>query len=187
MVQSVIDLCNSALQRVGAATILSLEDDSREARACNVAYDSNRRAELRQRRWAFALKRAVLAPDATAPAFDFDNAFTMPSDCLRVLRPNTARLDWAIEGRKILTNDGTTLNLRYIADIEDAAQFDPAFYDLLTIALAIDICEPLTQSNTKKDYLDRQYSDALKAAAKSNAFEAGPADSPEDDWLVARL
>ena len=112
MAQSVIDICNSALQRVGATTILSLSDNSPEARACSVAYDSNRRDELRKHRWNFATQRAVLAPDSTAPAFDFDYAFTLPSDCLRVIRPNTYDLDWVVEGRKILTNDSDTLYLR---------------------------------------------------------------------------
>lgn len=187
MTQSVIDCCNSALQRVGAASILSLSDNSPEARACSVAYDSNRRDELRKHSWAFAIKRAVLSPDATAPAFDFTYAFTLPTDCLRVLRPPTPNLDWMIEGRKILTNDGDTLYLRYIADIEDAAQWDPSFYNVVAGALAVDICERLTQSNQKKQVLEQQYELDVRMARRVNAFEAGPDDAPDDDWWIARL
>lgn len=187
MAQSAVDCCNSALQRVGATTILSLSDNSPEARACSVAYDSNRRDELRKHPWAFAVKRAVLAPDSTAPAFDFTYAFTLPSDCLRVLRPATSNLDWMIEGRKILTNDGTTLNLRYIADITDAAQWDSSFYNVVAAALAIDICERLTQSNQKKAGLTSDYNDAVRLARRMNAFETGPVDAADDNWLLARL
>lgn len=187
MAQTVVDCCNSALQRVGATTILSLSDNSPEARACSVAYDSNRRDELRKHTWNFAVKRVVLAPDATEPAFDFKYAFTLPSDCLRVLRPATADLDWQIEGRKILTNDSTTLNLRYIADIEDCAQWDASFYNVVAAALAVDIVERLTQSNVKKQNLEKDYDDSVKMARRVDAFEGGPEDAPEDDWWIARL
>lgn len=187
MTQSAIDCCNSALQRVGAASIVSLGDNSPEARACSLAYDSNRRSELRKRPWNFAVKRAVLAPDATAPAYDYTYAFTLPSDCLRVLRPATADLDWQVEGRKILTNDSSVLHLRYIADVTDPAQWDSAFYDMLCLALAYDICEKLTQSNTKKKAIGDDYDEAAKDAALADAFEGGPQDGPDDTWLLARL
>lgn len=187
MSQTAVDLCNSALQRVGATTIISLLDNSPEARACSVAYDSNRRDELRKHPWAFAIQRVVLAPDTTAPAFDFTYQFTLPTDCLRVLRPATANLDWMIEGRKILTNDGTTLNLRYISDVTDATRWDPSFYNVAAAGLAIDICERLTQSNQKKQGLISDYNDAVRTARRMNAFEVGPTDAVDDNWLLARL
>ena len=102
MTQTVVDCCNSALQRVGATSILSLTDNSPEARACAIAYDSNRRDELRRHRWDFSLSRAVLAPDSTAPAFDYLYQFTLPSDCLRVIRPATSDLDWQIDRKSVV-------------------------------------------------------------------------------------
>jgi len=187
MAQSVVDICNSALQRVGATTILSISDNSPEARACSVAYDSNRRDELRKYKWNFAISRVVLAPDATAPAFDYTYAFSLPSDCLRVLRPPTPGLDWQVEGRKILTNYDDILNLRYIKDVTDVTQFDAAFYNVVVAALAVDIVERLTQSNVKKRNLVEEYNDAVVMAKRVNAFEAGPEDAPDDDWWIARL
>lgn len=186
MAQSVVDTCNSALLRVGAASILSLADNSVEARACSICYDSNRRDELRKHKWNFALKRAVLAPDTTAPAFDFLYAFTLPTDCLRVLRPATTNLDWQIEGRKILTNDGNVLYLKYIADIEDVAQWDPSFYNVMAASLAVDLCEKLTQSNTKKQQLNKEYMDAVADARRTDAFESGPEDAADDYWWLVR-
>lgn len=203
MAQTITDICNSALQRVGAATIMSITDNSREARVCAVAYDSNRRSELRKRAWKFAIKRAVLAPDATAPAFEFQYAFSLPTDCVRVILPkNDPYLDWFVEGRKILTNltqspylasgaqpavTGPTLFLRYVSDITDCTQFDPNFYDLVCIALALDICEPLTQSNQKKQLLAADYRDTLEAAAKANSFEMLPETPVDDSWWLARM
>jgi hypothetical protein len=202
MAQTQTDICNSALQRVGAATIMEITDNSREARACSVAYDSNRRSELRKRAWKFAIKRKMLALDTTGPEFEYKYSFQLPADCVRVILPkNDPYLDWAVEGRKILTNlmqspylgagsqpavTGAALFLRYVSDITDCSQFDPNFYDLVCIALAIDLCEPLTQSNQKKQLLAAEYKETLAAAAKANSFEMLPEDSVDDDWILAR-
>ena len=186
MAYSAVDLCNSALSRLGANTITSFGDNSPEARQCALAYDTNRRDELRRNRWNFAITRVVLAPDSLAPVFDFKYQFTIPANCLRVIRPAITDLDWKIEGRKILTNDSDTLYLRYIADVEEVPQFDASFTSVLTISLAADMCEKLTQSTTKKRQLNEEYDDALREARRMNAFEAGPDDAPDDDWLLAR-
>lgn len=187
MAQTVVDCCNSALQRVGAASITSLSDNSREARACAVAYDSNRRDEIRKHSWNFAIRRAILAPDTTAPLFDYAYAFTLPSNCIRLLRPATPNLDWQVEGGKILTNDGNTLYIRYLIDVVDPTAWDPSFYNVVAGALAIDICEPLTQSNTKQSLLREKYTEDVRMARRMNAFESGPKDAPDDDWWTARL
>ena len=92
--QSKTDICNSALLRVGASTITDIADDSPEARACSIQYDSNRRSELRRHPWNFAITRVVLAPDSSAPVDkNYTYQFTLPSDCLRVVLPNYSTLD----------------------------------------------------------------------------------------------
>lgn len=199
MAQSRTDICNSALLRLGAATITDITDDSAEARACNEQYDSNRRSELRKHPWNFAIKRVVLAADTDAPAFEFDYAFTLPSDCLRVLIPKDNSLDWVIEGGKILTNwssspvtgastsDAVSLSLRYVADIDDVGLFDTAFYDALTLSLAMDICEKITNSTAKKQALGEEYKAAISEARRSDALENLPEDPPDDDWWTARF
>jgi len=197
MAQSIVDICNLALQKVGAARILSITDNSREARSCSVAYDSCRRDELRKHPWNFAVKRVVLAPDTAAPAFGFDYQFTLPADCLRVLLPRDNTLDWVVEGRKLLTNwsaspidisdtSGTALALRYIADITDPVQFDATFYRMLALNLALAIVEEHTQSNQKKQFLMQEYTEELRLARRMNAFETLPKEPAENSWLTAR-
>ena len=186
MAQSIVDICNSALQKVGAVSIVSLDDNSREARQCKIAYDSNRRSELRKHPWNFAVKRVVLAPESTSPSFDYAYQFPLPSDCLRVLIPPDACLDWAVEGKKILSNTGPILNLRYISDVEDVTQFDPAFYDMLAISLAIDICEAITTSASKTNVLEGMYKEAVSEARRNNAFERLPMNPPADTLWLAR-
>jgi hypothetical protein len=186
MAQSTVDLCNKSLQKVGAASIMSLTDNSREARACAKAYDICRRDELRKHVWNFALKRAALAADTTAPAFGKAYRFPLPADCLRVLLPGGMPVDWILEGRSILSSSAGPLNLRYVADVTDCTMFDACFYTTLAISVAIDICEPLTQSNSKRQVLDTEYKDAVSAARRVDAFETLPAEAVLDAWWLAR-
>ncbi len=188
MAQSDVGICNGALQRLGASSIMNLAtDNTPEARRCRVSYDDVRRSELRKHRWNFAIKRVVLAPDTAAPAFDYIYQFTLPTDCLRVLLPPEADLDWAVEGRKILTNAGSTLNLRYIADITDTNRFDASFSEMFSIALAGAINTATTNSPAKAQELDAEYKEARAEAKKANAFERVPEVNIPDSFWTVRL
>ena len=195
--QSSTTIANRALQILGAASILNLTDNSREARAASNCYDFARRAELRAHRWNFARARSLLAPSDTVPTFGYAYSFPLPSDCLYVPFTNDFDLDWQIEGRAILTNstvspwsagmigDGPELALVYIADIQDPTIFDPMFCEVLAARMAVEMCEELTQSNPKGQMARARYSQVLDEASSANAFEQLAADAPEDDWLLA--
>lgn len=180
-----VGICNRALQKLGATRIVSLTEDSRNARACNAAFEAVRDALLRKHPWNFAITRVTLAPDATDPDFEYDYAFSLPSDCLRIL-PDNEVTDWVVEGRKILTNDGDTLELRYIKRVTDPNEFDPYFTEVLSAAIAVETCEEITQSNTKFQLVESQFKDALREAKQVNAFETISSDPPEDTWLTVR-
>ncbi len=190
MATSDVAICNLALQKLGAARIASLAEDSRNARSCNACFTAIRDREIRARAWNFAKKRATLAPHATTPAFDFDYAFPVPSDFLRLLPPSRNGLDWTIENHQgvkcILTNDGDTLDVSYLAKVTDPNLFDSLFIEALAAKLAWHMCEEITQSNQKKADIFNEYKDILKEARQINAFEQISAEPPEDDWLVAR-
>ena len=90
---SVVDICNSALNLLGASTISSLTEDSKNARLCNQRYEPIRNRTFRSHAWNFATKRVQLAKDSTAPVVEFANQYTLPSDCLRVLKVHTGTTD----------------------------------------------------------------------------------------------
>lgn len=202
MGRSVTDVANRALQLVGASSIMNLTDNTVEARECSRAYDICRTAELRVHRWNFAKTRAALAPDAAEPSWGYKYQFTLPVDCVRVLLPPDACLDWQIEGRKILTNSMTSpfgagvvdaavaaspaLFIQYIADVQDVTLWDPLFVECVAARMAAAICERLTQSNQKKQDAQQQYRAAEGDARMANAFENTSVRPPTDDWLLAR-
>lgn len=190
MATSDVAICNMALQKLGAARITSLTEDSRNARACNACFEMVRDRELRARAWNFAKKRETLAPHATAPAFDFAYAFPVPSDFLRLLPPARTYLDWSIENHQgvkcIMTNDGDSIEVIYIAKITDPTLYDPLFDEALACKLATHMCEEITQSNQKKADTAAEYKAVMAEARQINAYEQVSAEPPEDPYLAAR-
>lgn len=190
MAVSDVAICNLALQKIGAARIASLSDADENARACNACYELLRDRELRSNRWKFAIKRATLAPHSTTPDFTYLYAFLLPSDCLRVLFPARTALDWKIENHEgdpaILTNDGDTLEIRYVARVTDPTKFDALFVESFACKIAWHLCEAITQSNTKKDSVLNEYKMAIAEARRMNAIELGVLKQPVDEWLTAR-
>lgn len=48
---SVVQICNGALNQLGASTILTLTEDSKNARLCNARYENVRDAVFRHHPW----------------------------------------------------------------------------------------------------------------------------------------
>jgi hypothetical protein len=185
-----IEIINRALQKIGARPINSLTEDSKNARAVAIAYDSCVEAELRDHDWAFARKREQLAPDPSPPPFGYGYKYRVPSDFVRLVDPDffdgDPNLDWIIENGFILTNDGPTLNIIYVRKIQNAAEFDPLFCDVLSTRIAMEICEDITQSNTKLENLDALYESTIAKAKKANSTEKRTMVPPVDPWILAR-
>lgn len=187
---SAVEICNSALQKLGAKRIVALEDDSVNARACNFSYEIQKRAELRKHSWNCAIKRASIAADSTTPIFTKTNYFTLPSDWIRMVdtdpEDNFNFKDWQIEGNKIATNYDAPLEIRYIYDVTDPNEMDSLFREVLATRMAIAMCEELTQSNTKKDDLRVDYKLLVDEAKKINAIERESQEPPLDTWISIR-
>jgi hypothetical protein len=187
---SVVGICNAALQKLGAERINDLLEDSANARSCNAAYERLRDAELRAHPWRFAMTRASLPADADAPEFGKARSFPLPDDWLRMLPPypemNMNDLDWEIEGRSIYTNDSAPLDIRYIRLVEDPNEMDALFREALAARMAHEMCEEITQSNTKQQLAADNYKNAIREARRTNAIESISAEPPTDTWETCR-
>ena len=190
---SVVDICNSALNALGASTIISLTENSKNARLCNHRYEPVRDAVFRSHPWNCLQKRVELAKDTTAPVFEFSNAYTLPADSLRILKSENSNLSnnekFRIEGKKLLTNEDT-IKILYVAKITDTTQYDTSLIETLSAKLAAELCYPITQSSTLMDRMFALYESKLKEARFNDATE-GTADNDvriqSDDFINARL
>ena len=175
MASSSVEICNSALVKVGADRITALTDDTKAAILCNERYDKLRKVELRSHPWNFAIDRVSLAEDPVAPAYEFDKKFLIPSNVLRILDIQDSDLDrFKIEGKFVLTNR-STVEIKYIKDQTDVSFFDDTFTEMLALRLASDIAYSLTNSNSLTKLLIEAY---LQAARDARSFDAqeGSAD-----------
>jgi hypothetical protein len=191
---SIVDVCNSALAKVGASRISSLNDDTKEARLCKELYYPSARELLRSHPWNFAIVRVEVASIVAVPAFGFGYQFDLPSDCLRVLNVDAEFSDdngsfykWKIEGRKLLTDDSTA-KIKYISDVSASPHlFDPTFAEALSDKIASDLAYPMAQSNSLAARLDQKYRTSLAFARSYDAQEGSSNRFSADEWLNSRF
>jgi len=183
---SVVDICNRALDKLGQNPITSLDDGNTAANLCTRVWPITRDQVLREHPWNFAVKRIVTAPSLTSPPWGFNYQHPIPSDCLRIIELQDVKADeYQIENKNILT-DYDTLHLRYIYRVEDPNKFDSLFADLIATRMAFEMCEGLTQSTTKKDWLWEEYKDALTRSKRTDGQENPLIEQAEDSWIEVR-
>jgi len=182
-----VSIANLALQMMGVSTKLeSLTQDSPNARAMNACFEPTREALLRKFAWNFAKKRKELPALTAQTTWGNLNRYQLPVDCLRLLRPTDRRVDWEIEeGRVIVTRDTAPLQIRYIRDETDPAQFDSEFVQVLAAKLASQTCQEITESPGKQEIVDQKLKEALAEARQANAYERAPDEAILDDYLVS--
>ena len=160
---SVVDICNGALNQLGASTILSLTEDSKNARICNQRYTQVRDGVFRSHPWNCLQKRVELAADSTAPAWGFKVSFTLPSDCLRLLRILDYESNYKVEGRKILSNT-SSMKILYVARIIDPNEYDELLRETLSASLGADIAFAVTSNNQTAQNMYQLFQDKLRDA-----------------------
>jgi len=160
---STVDICNGALNQLGATTILSLTEDSKNARLCNSRFTQVRDGVFRSHPWNCLQKRIELAQDTTAPAWGFKYAYTLPADCLRLLRILDYDSNYKVEGRKILSNT-ETMKILYVSRVTDPNEYDESLRETLSAALSADIAFAVTSNNTTATNMYNLFQDKLKDA-----------------------
>jgi len=187
---SVIGICNSALIKLGAATIMSLDEHSRNANLCKEQYEKLRDELLRSHSWNFATARAKLARLADAPAFEFPCAFQLPVDFLRALSVHgdaggRTEPAYRIEGRRLST-DSDAIWLRYVRVVADPNEMDAAFREALGWRLAVDLAMAITQSSTVLNEMQEGLTRAILGARATDALEDAVEQLPESGWISVR-
>lgn len=169
-----VAICNLALTAVGSNTITALNDNTTEAQMCNIYYSLYRDYLLRIHPWNFTQTRASLAQLATAPAFGFDYAFQLPTDCLRVCETSLGQYDeWRIEGRSLVCNQ-SEVSIVYNKYVTDPGLFDPAFSITLGYLLAWKLSKVLTGKTGFTDKLRDEYHEHLAIARTVDGMEGTP-------------
>lgn len=180
------DIGNRALSKLGEARVSNFDNTNNEkARVINDMYEIVRDDLIASFPWNFAIQRAELAEDPTAPIYGFQKKYQVPSDFLALLDIRD-RPDYRFEGSYILTDEGAPIFIRYIRQITNEGDFDAVFTEAFASRLALEACEQITQSNTKKQLLTQEYEANISRAYSNDSIQNPPQELVDDEWLLAR-
>jgi len=190
---SVVNMCNSALNLLGASTISALTDDTKNARLCNQRYEPVRNRVFRSHAWNCLHKRVQLAQNTTPPVVEYSNAYALPADCLRVLKIHNGTtdsiataLDYKLEGRNIVT-DIDTVFLIYIALDTDPNNYDTYLRESISHQLSADLAYAITNNATLANQYMARADERLREARFIDATENSLGTIEANEFTDARL
>lgn len=181
---SKVEIANLALMALGANPISSFNEDSKESILINNIWAITRRSLLRQNIWNFAVRRASLPRISAPPHHQYSYAFQLPNDFIRFAQAHT-NFNYRIENDKLLCNE-ESINVSYVADIQDTTFWSPDFTELFASKLAAELAYPITRD---KDVMRLQHSlfkDKLMFSIFNDTIEDGQDQIPSEALMERR-
>lgn len=189
---SATDIANLALDILKEAPINSIDEDRPTARLIKRNFEVERDALLEYADWNFAMKRAALPADAEAPAFGWAYAYTLPSDCIRLM-PVTADgategnpIDHEVEAGRILTNLSGPLKIRYVYRCDKYGTYPATFTLALAARLARKMAHWMTGKTSYVQVAQQLYRDTMEEAWQSDAVQGTWPRAADNEWVDAR-
>lgn len=202
-----VTICNSALIKLGADRISSLNEDNKRAALCKEQYPKNRDDLLLLHPWNFAITRielALVSSEVYDPGFEFEKVFAIPNDVLRILKTNlnlsqsrsamgfsTGEVRWAVEtdpstNAKYLLTNVDAVKIKYIKKVPEAF-FTPTFAEVLALKLAQDISYAINQSASITQLMAQFFEGKFAEARSFDAQEGSVPQVEADEFLLARI
>jgi hypothetical protein len=157
--RSNIDIANQALNMLGHESITAFSEDTNTASLVDQLFETARDTVLVGHPWNCLIARALLAQNGTGPTFGYTYAYTIPTDCLRVLYCDCVEDGylWEIEGRTVVTNADTPLYIKYIKKDTNVDNWAIYIYNLVILKLAAKLALALTEDGAKANSLEEKY------------------------------
>lgn len=178
-----VGVINRALGFIGERSIANPDAPETPAgKHITDQFDQCRREVLCRVPWNFAETWSTCAI-TTAPPFGYDDAYSLPADCLRILiigDPKQPITDYRLlnQGspnfRKVVAcnnNGATTLPICYNADVDLLSMWSPLALKVLALWLALDGAKALTGQDELVGLLDKQLTLELQDAVAVDGQE----------------
>ena len=180
-----VDICNDALVRCGAALITSLTDKPNGI-LCAAIYEKaiDEIIQENEKGWSDTIERVTVDVDATAPeGTDWDYRYLLPSSpyCLKVLAIGGSPA-YVIEGRYLLTNQETSIALKYAKRITDPTNINSHLASAISARITEKIVYRVVQDRLlmqsikllcKDDIVKYKGDDAMQSASASTDEQGG--------------
>lgn len=183
-----IQICSRALIKIGAQPISGFADGSAESIVAASLYPSTRDALLSAYPWSFATAQRELPRVDGRPAADYQFAYQLPADFLRVLSAGTGGagrgLVYRIAERRLHSN-AAQVTLTYLFRPHEAT-FPPFFDQVLIQRMAAEFCLPITESGSRAEALYRLAEQEFRRARLIDAQQDMPAGFEDFSLVEAR-
>ena len=184
---SEVDICNEALQELGAESISSLSG-SGNAVLCNQFYPNARDMVLESHNWTFRRERVELAQLTTTPEFGYDYSYQLPADFLLDIQLENIDTKYEIVGGQ-LNCDEEEAKLYYLASSDQTgsyfALFRQALVELLKTKLAYPILGVGSKGKAARDDAFASYRYWISKAQEFDAMRGNTDMDTTDSWLTA--
>lgn len=195
---SQLQIANWACTLVAQARLSSLSDSNQNAEIISEQWDFVRDVLLTSSAWNFAIERASLAADSDVPEWGFDYQYSLSADVVRVLQVSEtyAGVDlssyrtgdtnlYRVEGRKILTDLGAPLYVKWIVNSKDVGEWAAPFAMLMAADLAV-LLNPRANENLQvQQALSQWRMQAWALATSTNAIEQPSEPFADSEWMAA--
>lgn len=196
MTVTAVDIYNLALQEVGAKRVDAITDSTKGAEVITVYWDFIRDELLSKFPWNFAIEQDELV-QTDDPLFGYENAYTLPTDCLKVLKMSLEGYDYRIAGGTLEIDldyadlgEGYEVEIEYIKQVTDPDDWSPGFRKCMALALAAAIAVPMTSKRTLAELMEQKFQVAFAEATGIdwNQDNETPVDvsSSANSWISAR-
>lgn len=169
--------------------LTSPSDNTVLGRAVAEVWDIERKAALREGAFSCAKTRKELPALSEPPKFGYARAFQLPGEALKLLEICGIKgKRWTYEsGKRILTDAEAPLQVRYIKDLTEPAEFDESFAHAFALRIAMAIGPSIAGSAFDKAGVFREYEAAIGGAQGADAIENPPIEHEESEWIFARF
>jgi len=190
--QTQIGIWNQALDVLREQPLSSINDTTATAKLLGRNYAQQRDYLMERYLWKFALTRAQIAADSTAPSYGWTYRYALPTDSLRFVPPT---YDGSIDGQPIpfeeengyiLTDQAGPLKLRYILRTTNEGLWSNGFCECLSLRLAMRIAHWLTGKQSMLQQIQSLYKETLQEVVQTHAVQVASIAYYDDDILYER-
>jgi hypothetical protein len=194
-----VNLVNSALRKVGGKHITSMTESTGAAGVATDVFEQERDELLRSGTWNFATIRKNLAALTAEPVFEWEFAFAMPDDCMRIIsvHNNVAGLGHARYKLESIEQDDDSiiaailamdneLWIRYVRKVTSVSDMPASFQMCLVLRMARIFAISIAKSNALYEAITKELESALRQARSVDGIEDMPDQMPEGSWVRAR-
>lgn len=183
-----LGICSNALLKLGAESITSYQDGTAEAEIASSLYPLIRDSLLSSYPWKFAIAQRSLIRLVEVPVADYQYAYLLPNDLLRIISAGKGGrgqgIEYTINENRLHTNAGEVV-LSYIFR-PDESRFPPFFCEALVARLAAEFCLPLTESTSRAELLSKTSDELIKRARLIDSQQSTPQRFEDYSLVEAR-